>query len=108
MANEMSRNEGDPAPPDKQIHFDYSYHQEKLEQVHSAEYLGNPISYDLDRDQHISEISCKATKTLGFLWRNLAFAPTCRHTKEVAYKTFVRPQLEYAAPIRHPYHEIQI
>ena len=56
--------------------------------------------------QHISEISSKATKTLGFLWRNLAFAP--RHTKEVAYKTFVRPKLEYAAPIWHPYHETQI
>ena len=30
-----------------------------------------------------------------------------RHTKEVAYKTLVRPQLEYAAPIWHPYHETQ-
>ena len=58
--------------------------------------------------QHISEISAKATKTTGFLRRNLAFAP--RHTKEVAYKTLVRPQLEYAAPtcIWHPYHETQI
>ena len=53
-----------------------------------------------------SEITCKATKTLGFLRRNLALAP--RHTKEVAYKTLVRPQLEYAAPIWHPYHETQI
>ena len=52
------------------------------------------------------EISSKATKTLGFLRRNLAFAP--RHTKEVAYKTLVRPKLEYAAPIWHPYHETQI
>ena len=41
-----------------------------------------------------------------FLRRNLALAP--RHTKEVAYKTLVRPQLEYAAPIWHPYHETQI
>ena len=53
----------------------------------------------------MSEISCKATKTLGFLRRNLASAP--RHTKEVAYKTLVRPQLEYAASIRHPCHETQ-
>ena len=43
---------------------------------------------------------------MGFLRRNLAFAP--RHTKEVVYKTLVRPQLEYAAPIWHPYHETQI
>ena len=64
------------------------------------------ITDDLDWGQHISEITCKATKTLGFLRRNLALAP--RHTKEVAYKTLVRPQLEYAAPIWHPYHETQI
>ena len=43
---------------------------------------------------------------MGFLRRNLALAP--RHTKEVAYKTLVRPQLEYAAPIWHPYHDTQI
>ena len=52
-----------------------------------------------------SEISCKATKTMGFLRRNLALA--ARHTKEAAYKTLVRPQLEYAAPIWHPYQETQ-
>ena len=50
--------------------------------------------------------TCKATKTFGFLRRNLALAP--RHTKEVAYKTLVRPQLEYAAPIWHPYNETEI
>ena len=38
---------------------------------------------------------------MGFLRRNLAFAH--RHTKEVAYKTFVRPKLENAEPIWHPY-----
>ena len=93
-------------PPDKHIQFEYTLHQQRLEQVQSAKYLGITISDDLDWAQHISEISSKATKTLGFLQRNLAFAP--RHTKEVAYKTSVRPKLEYAAPICHPYHETQI
>ena len=94
-------------PPDKHIQFDYTLHQQRLEQVQSAKYLGFiTITDDLDWGQHISEISAKATKTMGFLWRNLAFAP--RHTKEVAYKTLVRPKLEYSAPIWHPYHESQI
>ena len=88
--------------PDKQILFDYTLHQQKLEQVQSAKYLGLTITYNLDWGQHVSEISCKATKTMGFLWRNLALAP--RHTKEVGYKTLVRPQLEYAAPIWNPYY----
>ena len=39
-----------------------------------------------------------ATKTLAL---------AARHTKEVAYKTSVRPQLEYAAPSWHPYNETQ-
>ena len=51
------------------------------------------------RGQHVTEISSKATKKLGFLRRNLALAP--RHTKKAAYQTLVRPQLEYAAPIWH-------
>ena len=92
--------------PENQIQFEYSLHQQRLEQVQSAKYLGITITDNLDWGQHVSEISCKATKTMGFLRRNLALAP--RHTKEVAYKTLVRPQLEYAAPIWHPYHETQI
>ena len=88
-----------------QIYFNYSLHQQTLEQVRSAKYRGLTITDDLEWGQHISEISCKATKTLGFRRRNLALAP--RHTKEVAYKTLVRPQLEHAAPIWHPYNETE-
>ena len=69
-------------------------------QVRSAKYLGLTITDNLEWGQHVSERSCKATKTLGFLRRNLALAP--RHTKEVAYKTLVRHKLEYAAPICIP------
>ena len=85
----------------KQILFDYSLHNQTLENVQSAKYLGITITDNMDWGQHVSEISSKATKTLGFLHRNLAFAP--RSTKEVAYKTLVRPKLEYAAPIWSPH-----
>ena len=90
----------------KQILFDYSLHNQTLENVQSVKYFGITISDNMNWGQHISEIYSKATKTLGFLRRNLAFAP--RNTKEVAYKTLVRPTLEYAAPIWGPYSKLQI
>ena len=74
-----------------------------MENVQSAKYLSITITDNMDWGQHVSEISSKATKTLGFLRRNLAFAP--RSTKEVAYKTLV---LEYAAPIWSPHLKLQI
>ena len=76
----------------KQILFDYSLHNQTLENVQSAKYPGITISDNMDWGQHISDISSKATKTLGFLRRNLAFAP--RSTKVVAYKTLVLPKLD--------------
>ena len=90
----------------KHIHFDYSLHNQTLENFQSAKYLGITISDNMDLGQHISEISSEATKTLGFLCRNLAFAP--KSTKEVAYKTLVRPKLEYTAPILSPYSKLKI
>ena len=92
--------------PENQIQFEYSLHQQKLVQVQSAKYLGITITDNLDMGQHVSKISCIATKTMGFLRHNLALAR--RHTKEVAYKTLVRPQLEYAAPVWHHYHETRL
>ena len=60
--------------PSRHIEFNYTLHQQTLEQVPSAKYLGLTITDDPDWGQHISEITCKATKTLGFLRRNLALA----------------------------------
>ena len=37
--------------------------------------IGITITDNMDWGQHISKISSKATKTLGFLFMNLAFAP---------------------------------
>ena len=58
-----------------------------LEEVQSAKYLGIRITNNLDWGQHILEITANATRTLGFLLWNLAFAP--RQTKDVAYKILV-------------------
>ena len=67
--------------PSRHIQFNYALHQPTLDQVQSAKYPGLTITYDLDWGLHISEITCKATKTLGFLRRNLALAP--RHIQNI-------------------------
>ena len=83
--------------PLKQIKYSYILHYQTLEQVTSAKYLRITITDNLDWGQHVSEVSTKATQTLGFLHRNLSLAP--RETKDMAYKTLVRPKLEYASPV---------
>ena len=67
----------------------------------SAKYLGVTMQEDLIWDLHIDNICNKANQTLGFLRRNLRIGTT--HLKETAYKTFVRPILEYASVVWDPY-----
>ena len=85
----MSLNESDSASASQTNSLRLLTTHQTMENVQSAKYLGITITDNMDWGQHVSEISSKATKTLGFLHRNLAFAP--RSTKEVAYKTLVRP-----------------
>ena len=93
-------------PIPKQIIHDYSLHNQVLENVSSVKYLGITVTDDLDWSQHINNVTSKATKTLGFLRRNLTLAP--KETKVAVYKALVRPQLEYAAPIWKPHHQTEI
>ena len=85
----------------KQTLHDCTLNQQTLENPQSAKYLGITITENMDRDQHICDILSTATKNLGCLRRNLAFAP--RSTKGVAYKNFSMPVLENAAPNCSPY-----
>ena len=75
---------------------DYTLHQQTLGNVQSAKYLGITITENMDWGQHISDISPKVTKTLGFLRRNFAFAPRSR--KGVSYKTLACTKPEFAPP----------
>ena len=52
--------------PENQIQFEYSLHQQRLEQVQSAKYLGITITDNLDWGQHVSEISCKQLRQWVF------------------------------------------
>ena len=81
----------------------YFLHGIELESVPSATYLGVDISETLSWTPHISRITKKANQTLGFLRRNIKIQN--ENVKAVAYKTMVRPQLEYASAVWSPYTE---
>ena len=83
------------------IQTSYEMHGQVLEAVHSARYLGVDITSDLKFTQHINRITANASKSLGYFKRNIL----TKHTgiREAAFKTIVRPQLEYASTVWSPY-----
>ena len=88
------------------VKYQYNLHGHILESVNIAKYLGCQITADLRWSDHINNICGKANRTLGFLRRNLNVGSTS--VKENAYKTLVRPTLEYASTVWDPYHQKDI
>ena len=82
------------------VKFKYCLHGHVLESVDQAKYMGVTISDDLKWESHIN-ICGKANMTLGFLRRNLNIGSTS--VKEQAYKSLVRPSLEYACSVWDPH-----
>lgn len=79
----------------------YTLHGQQLEHVTTAKYLGVSITSDMKWNQHISNICKKANNTMSFLKRNLNIRNA--NIKEKAYKSLVRPTLEYACTTWDPY-----
>ena len=79
----------------------YHLHEHTLDTVDSTDYLGIKFTKNLSWSEHIGNISAKANKTLGFLRRNLKISS--KTVKELAYKTFVRPILEYSSTVWDPH-----
>ncbi|XP_072033236.1 uncharacterized protein [Amphiura filiformis] len=83
------------------ITADYSIHGSTLRTVDEAKYLGVTIQSNLSWKPHINNICKKSNSTLGFLRRNLRKSPS--NIKEQAYKTYVRPTLEYSSTVWDPH-----
>ena len=79
----------------------YQLKGQTLGSLHSVKYLRIYLSDDLRWNEHVNNMSNKANKTLGFLKRNLRHCPP--KSKELAYKTLVRPTLEYCSTVWDPY-----
>ena len=83
------------------INTTFSMHGQVLDSVDSAQYLGLGITSDLSFAQHINHTTANASKSFGYLKRNiLTKNPAIR---QAAYKTIVSPQVEYASTVWSPY-----
>ena len=85
----------------KQLLYEYKLGREALLPTNSTAYLGVELSSDLKWNTHVRKTASKANQTLGVLRRNLKNCP--REIKNMAYKSILRPKMEYAAPILDPY-----
>lgn len=81
----------------------YIMGEDPLTEVTNHPYLGVEISSDLTWNRHINQVASKANSTLGLLKRTLSNCDS--HTKEIAYKTLVRPLLEYCQIIWDPHQQ---
>ena len=73
-----------------------------IERVFNLKYLGVCLSHNLSWKSHILQISKKARKQAGIIYRTFYkySNPVC--LKQL-YLSFVRPHLEYATPVWDPY-----
>ena len=79
----------------------YKLHDHVLDVVDCSKYLGVNISEDLSWMKQVDYTAAKASRTLGFLRRNLR---DC--SKEVwssAYSAIIQPTLDYASTIWDPH-----
>ena len=81
-----------------EIQTTYSLRGQTLEVVDSGKYLG--VTDDLSWHKHVDTVTAKASRTLGFLRRNLG--ECTKEVKRAAYTSLVRPTLEYASPSWDP------
>ena len=79
---------------------------EELKSVSHIAYLGVEITNTLNWTTHIQNVVSKSNKLLGFLRRNLHQCPDS--IKAQAYKSLVRPNLEYASSAWDPYRQKDI
>ena len=79
------------------ISHTYHIHYTQLPAVNECKYLGVVIQLDLRWNLQINQITAKANQTLTMLKRNIKLVP--KNIKDKAYKSLVRPQLEFAPSV---------
>ena len=77
-----------------------------LKDTDSTSYLGVELSTDMKWHSHVKKVTAKGNTMLGILCRNLKNCP--KNLKDLAYKSILRPKLEYAYSIWDPYTDVNI
>ena len=85
----------------KEQNFPIVLHDQVLDRVESATYLGVEVSSNLTWSKHITKTAMKANHKLAFVKRNIPIRN--QDLKQTAYKGLVRPVLEYCAPVWDPH-----
>ena len=88
------------------IQANYKLNGILLPQVSNVKYLGVYFSSDLSWSYHVQRIIAKSNRSLYFIMRNLKGAPL--YVKAQAYKSLIRPILEYCSSVWDPYHNYLI
>lgn len=88
------------------IAYRYKLKGHVLEPTTSAKYLGVHLRSDMDWADHVNAATKKGNRMLGFIRRNLK--TTNRTIKTNAFKTLVRPHLEYCSSVWNPYEQVDI
>jgi hypothetical protein len=86
--------------------YTHKLDQHQLTKVKEYKYLGLHISDNLSWSTHINHIVNKANKVLYVT--KLSLARSTRKVKETAYKSIVRPLVEYSSSVWDPYYANQI
>ena len=84
-----------------QVPSQYLLHGQVLESVAGSKYLGVELSSNLSFSSHIQNITILASRSLGFLKGNIRSKNP--ELREMAYKTLVRPLIEYSSSVWSPY-----
>ena len=82
------------------IRHNYFIHGQKLPTKSDSKYLGIAISSNLSSSKHVNNIFKKANSTMAL---KRIIRPASQQAKSTAYKTFVRPTLEYVSTVWSPH-----
>jgi len=88
-------------PKEKPVSTEYYLQNQKLDTVSKAKYLGVILDPKLSFNHHVDAICKKANSVLAFIRRNLKHCH--RRVKIDAYNSFLKPILNYAAPVWTPH-----